>query len=194
MSVAEVLLAIALGVSLAAAVGFRVFVPLLVLSIAAKAGVLELSPALDWVGSPLAIIMLSVAAIAEVAAYYLPGVDNLLDALAMPMALVAGSLVAAAPIWDQPPLLKWTAAVIAGGGAAVLTQGLSSMLRAKSTLVTGGLGNPVIATAELGGSLLVSVLALLLPVVALCTVLISVFVLFRLLRKLVFRTPPRPAS
>ena len=37
------------------------------------------------------------------------------------------------------------------------------MLRAKSTLFTGGLGNLVIATAELGGALLVSLLALAAP-------------------------------
>ena len=92
--------------------------------------------------------------------YYVPGVDNLLDALATPAAFVAGTVVSAAIITDLPPIVKWTAAVIAGGGIAGITQGVTAILRAKSTVLTGGLGNSVIATAELVGSLLVSLLTL----------------------------------
>src|SRR4249919_1481811 len=81
--------------------------------------------------------------------FYIPGVDNILDALATPAAFVAGTVVSAAVMTDVPPMVKWTAAVIAGGGIAGLTQGVTAMLRAKSTVFTGGLGNLVIATAEL---------------------------------------------
>ena len=75
--------------------------------------------------------MLGVAAFVEVLAYYVPGVDNLLDTLATPAALVAGTVVSAAVMTDVPPMVKWTAAVIAGGGVAGLTQGATAMLRAK---------------------------------------------------------------
>jgi hypothetical protein len=54
---------------------------------------------------------------------------------------------------DMPPMVKWTAAVIAGGGIAGVTQGVTATLRANSTVWTGGLGNFMIATAELGGAL-----------------------------------------
>ncbi len=168
----EYLLAAALGVSLAAAAGLRVFLPLLAAAVAARAGLLELSPGLDWVTGWPAIAALGVAAVLEVVAYYLPGVDQALDVLAGPLALVAGALLVVAPLWDLPPLVKWTTAIVAGGGAAALTQSLSSLLRLKSTLTTGGLANPVVATGELGGSLLLSALALLLPLVGLAAVML----------------------
>src|SRR5262249_48953343 len=125
--------------------------------------------------------MLSVAALAEILAYYVPGVDNLLDSLATPAALVAGTVVSAAVMTDLPPMVKWTAAVIAGGGGAGLTQSVTAMLRAKSTILTGGLGNSVIATAELGGALLFSLLTLAAPLAALALVILFLWLAIRLL-------------
>ena len=126
--------------------------------------------------------MLSVAALAEVLAYYALGVDNLLDSLATPAALIAGTVVSAAVMTDLPPMVKWTAAVIAGGGVAGLTQAVTAMLRAKSTVLTGGLGNLVIATAEL--ALLVSLLTLAAPLAALALVILFLWLAIRLLRQL----------
>jgi hypothetical protein len=128
--------------------------------------------------------MLVVAALIEILAYYIPGVDNLLDALATPAAVVAGTLVSAAVITDLPPMLKWTTAIIAGGGVAGLTQGVTALLRAKSTVLTAGVGNPVIATAELGGSFLVSLLALAAPLVALLAVIVFLWLAMRLIRRI----------
>jgi hypothetical protein len=112
-----------------------------------------------------------------------PVVDNLLDTLATPAAFVAGTVVSAAVMIDAPPMVKWTAAVIAGGGIAGLTQGMTGILRAHSTVLTGGLGNPVIATAELGGAVLISFLALAAPVAAIGLVVLFLFVAMHLLRR-----------
>jgi nitrate/nitrite transporter NarK len=84
---------------------------------------------------------------------------------------------------DLPPMAKWMAAVIAGGGTASLTQGVTTILRAKSTVVTGGLGNPVIATGELGGSALLSLLALAAPLTAVAVVILLLWLAFRLIRR-----------
>jgi hypothetical protein len=183
-------LAIALGIGLAAATGFRIFLPMLVMSAAANGGYLPLSDGFAWLATPVALVMLAVAAIAEILAYYIPGVDNLLDALATPAALIAGTVVAAAVMTDLPPIVKWTAAVIAGGGAAGLTQSFTAMVRANSTVLTGGLGNPVIATAELGGALLLSLLALAAPLAALLVVALFAWLALRLIRRLRQRAPP----
>jgi len=185
----DFLVSIALGVGLAAAVGFRVFLPLLITSIATYAGYIPVSQGFEWLGTPAAVIMLSVAALAEVLAYYIPGVDNLLDTIATPAALIAGTLVSAAVMADLPPLIKWTAAIIAGGGAAGITQGVTTMIRANSTLFTGGLGNPVIATAELGGAAIVSLLALAVPFVTLGVVILFCWFAVRTIRRLLRRTP-----
>src|SRR5262245_61110235 len=166
ISMPDFALSIVLGIALAAATGFRVFLPMLIVSVAAYTGHLSLDSSFAWLATPSALTMLSVAALAEILAYYIPIIDNLLDTLATQAALVAGTVVSAAVMTDVPPMVKWTAAVIAGGGIAGLTQGVTAMLRAHSTVLTGGLGNPVIATAELGAALIMSFLALLVPAVA----------------------------
>jgi hypothetical protein len=50
--------------------------------------------------------------------------------------------------------------------------------------LTGGLGNVVIATAELGGALLVSLLALAAPLAAFVVVILFLWLAIRLLRRL----------
>ena len=140
-----------------------------------------------WLGTSAALIMLSVAAVAEILAYYIPVVDNLLDYVATPAAAIAGTVVSAAVMTDVRPMMKWTAAVIAGGGVAGLTQGLTAALRAHSTVLTGGLGNSIIATAELAGALLMSFLAFMVPAAALALVVLFLWLAMRLLRQ-VFRS------
>ena len=183
MEFASYVLPIVLGVSLAAATGFRVFVPLLVMGLAAREGVLPISSSFAWVGTMPALVMLSVAAAVEVAAYYVPGLDNLMDTLATPAAVVAGVLASAAVMADVPPMLKWTLAIIAGGGAAGLTQSTTALLRGHSTVLTAGFGNPIIATGELVSALAVSILSILAPWIALLVVIILAVATWRIARR-----------
>ena len=131
MSNPDLPLSIALGVGLAAATGFRIFLPMLIVSVAANTGHLSLDERFAWLASSSALITLSVAALLEILAYYLPAVDNLLDTLATPASLVAGTIISAAVMTDVPPMVKWTAAVIAGGGVAGITQAGTAMLEGK---------------------------------------------------------------
>jgi hypothetical protein len=193
MSNLDLALSIVLGVGLAAATGFRVFLPMLVVSGAAYTGHLALDDSFAWLGTPTTLTMLGAAALVEVVAYYFPGVDNILDTLATPAAFVAGTILSAAVMTDLPPIVKWTAAIIAGGGVAGVTQGITALLRAQSSAFTGGIGNLIIATAELGGALLVSLLALAAPLAALAVVILFLWLAIRLLRQL-FRRAHRPSS
>lgn len=194
MSELTIGLSIALGIGLAAATGLRVFLPMLIMSAAAYTGHLPLTDGFAWLGTPQALIMLGVAAIIEVVAYYVPGVDNLLDTIATPAALIAGTIVSAAVLTDMPPMLKWTTAIIAGGGIAGITQGATAAVRAKSTVMTAGFGNAALATAELGGSALLSIIALAAPLIALLLVATLLWAVYRLYRKLTAarskQTPP----
>ena len=190
MSDFDLALSIALGIGLAADTGFRMFLPMLVMSAAAYTGHVQLADSFVWLGTPSALTLLGVAALAEILAYYIPGVDNLLDALATPAAFVAGTVVAAAVVTDLPPLVKWSTAIIAGGGVAGLTQSTTALLRAKSTIFTGGLGNPVVATGELGGALILSLLALAAPFATLALVIVLLWLAFRMLRQIARREPP----
>ena len=191
MSGFDLAVSLALGIGLAAATGLRLFLPMLVVSAAAYTGHLPLGDNFAWLATPPALILLSVAALVEILAYYIPGVDNLLDTLATPAAFVAGTVVSAAVITDLPPMVKWAAAIIAGGGIAGLTQTVTTVLRAKSTVMTGTLGNPVIATVELGGSLLVSLLALAAPLLTLLVIVVLLWLAIRWLRNLSGK--PRPS-
>lgn len=179
----DLILSIVLGIVLAASTGFRVFVPALIVSGAAYAGYLPLDENMAWLGTSPALTMLAVAALVEIVAYYVPGLDNLLDALATPAALVAGTVLAAAVMVDLPPIAQWTAAIVLGGGAAGVVHGVTSLLRANSTAFTAGLGNPVVATGELGGAVVVPLLALAAPFVALALVLLLLWAGWRLLRR-----------
>ena len=183
MSAMDTAVSIALGIGLAAAAGFRVFVPLLVAGIAAHTGHLHLGDNFAWLGSITAITMLGVAAVVEVLAYYVPAVDNLLDTITAPLALVAGVVLSAAVIADLPPLIKWSTAVISGGGAAAITQGVTMLVRAKSTAFTAGLGNPVVATAEMIAAAIVALLAVLAPVIAVALVAAFCWLSWWLVRK-----------
>lgn len=184
MSNLDLVSSVMLGIGLAAATGFRVFLPMLVVSVAAYSGHLPLGEGFAWLATPAAMLMLGVAALLEVGAYFVPGVDNLLDVLAAPVAVIAGTIVSAASITELPPMMKWTAAIVAGGGAAGIMHGLTAAVRAKSTVFTGGLGNSVVATAELGGALLVSVLALVAPFAAFVIVILILWQAIRLIRRL----------
>ena len=190
MSEFDLGLSVALGIGLAAATGLRLFLPMLVMSVAAYTGHLPLSENFAWLGTAPALLLLGVAAIAEILAYYIPGVDNLLDTLATPAAFVAGTIVSAAVITDLPPMVKWAAAIIAGGGIAEVTQSVTTLVRAKSTLMTGTLGNPVVATAELGGSLIVSLLALVAPLLTAVGIIVLLWLAIRWIRQLSGKPSP----
>lgn len=163
----QVFLSICLGIGLSAACGFRVFVPLLCLSIAAHTGHLQLNDSFAWVGSSPALIAFTVATVLEIAAYYIPFVDNLLDTIAVPIATLAGIFVAALAMTDVDPFWRWTLAIIAGGGMAASTQLATTKLRAVSSATTAGAGNSALATIELGTASMLSVVSIVWPAVAL---------------------------
>lgn len=180
----ETLLSIGLGIGLSAACGFRVFVPLLVASIAGMAGWLPLtSGSAGWIASWPALITFATASVLETLGYFIPWLDHLLDSIASPAAVIAGILISASTMVDLPPMMRWIVAIIAGGGIAGLVQGATVLARAKSAMFTAGLGNPVVAAGELAGSVMTSLLAILFPVVALILVLLGVIVLYRLRRR-----------
>lgn len=183
----ETLLGIAVGLGLSAACGFRVFVPLLVMNLASLSGHLHLASDFAWIGTSYATVAFAAATIVEVLGYYIPWLDHALDIAATPTAFIAGILATASLVTDMSPFLKWTLALIAGGGIAGLVQGTTVTLRTTSLASTAGLGNPLVSTLELGASIFLSLLAILVPI--LCIALIGFLCVFviRKAGRLVFR-------
>jgi hypothetical protein len=188
------LLAICLGIGLSAACGFRVFVPLLAMSLAARGDtpMIDLASGFEWISSTPALFAFATATALEIGAYYIPWLDNLLDSIASPAAVVAGTISTAALITDMDPLFAWSVAIIAGGGTAAAVQGLTVIARAASTVATGGLGNPLVSSAEAGVSVFVSALVLLIPVMGAIMVLGAAYLV---IKKLISRRKsPAPAT
>lgn len=178
-ALAKTFISICIGLGLSAACGFRVFVPLLFVSIAARSGHITLGTGWDWVASVPAIVALSTATALEIGAYYVPWLDNFLDSIATPAAVLAGTVITAAAVGDMTPLLKWSLAIIGGGGSAAVVQVSTTIVRGASSLATGGIGNPAVSTAEAGGSVGLSFLALFVPFAAAAVVLLMVVLLLR---------------
>ena len=97
------LLGVSVGLALSAAVGLRIFVPLLITSAAAQLGCITLAAGMTWIGSNTALVAFATATVIEVVAYYVPVLDNLLDTIATPVATTAGVITMAAVTPDLPP-------------------------------------------------------------------------------------------
>ncbi len=181
---------VALGIALSASCGFRIFIPLLVASAAAYFGYLPMSSGFEWMAGLPAVICFSVAAMLEVAAYYVPVIDNLLDTITTPMAIVAGTVVSAAAFVDMDPMWKWILAIVAGGGTAGVIQAGTGILRLGSTKLTAGFGNPVVATAEIVLSAIGSLMSLILPLLtALMFILLVIWIFYYSIKKLARKSP-----
>jgi len=172
-----------IGIGLSAACGFRILIPFLGLSIAAMGGYIRPAPEFSWIGTQTALLAFATAAILEIAAYSIPWMDNLLDAAATPLAAVAGIIATAAVMTDVPPFLKWTIALIAGGGAAGTISAGTALLRGVSTASTGGAANLILAAAEFAGSVLTTLLALLMPLVGLIVAVLAAVAVMMSLRR-----------
>ncbi|MGV3560177.1 DUF4126 domain-containing protein [Larkinella arboricola] len=175
------IISLCLGVALSACCGFRIFVPMLVASLAVKLGWISVTPGFEWMGTWTALLVLASATTLEIGAYYIPWLDNALDTVAMPIAFAAGTILTTSFVEVDLPILKWGLGIIAGGGTAGLIQTGTSLLRVGSTATTGGLGNPVVASAENIASFGFSFLAVLLPLLAAFLVLMIAVFLVRLI-------------
>ncbi len=180
----EFLLSLSIGIGLSAACGFRVFIPLLIMGISAKTGHLTLYSNFAWIGSNIAILTLSVATVVEVIGYFIPWVDNLLDTIASPAAVIAGTIATASCISEVSPYLRWMLAIIAGGGISAIIQTSTVALRGTSSVTTAGTGNSVIAIGEGIGAVIISILAVVLPIVTIVFIILIVVLLIYFIKKI----------
>ncbi len=176
-----ILLGAITGVALSASVGFRIFVPFLVTGIAVKLGALQVAPDFAWLASWPALAVFVVASLTEVLAYYIPVVDHALDVVGSPAAVIAGTVLTASMVVGIDEWLRWSLAIIAGGGIAGSLHVGKSLVRGVSTATTAGLGNPIMATGEIFGSVTTAILALIVPVAIAAIAVVSLIVVLWLL-------------
>jgi len=175
----ETISAVALGIGLSASTGFRVFIPLLVAGIASHFGLLPLGESFEWMGSAPALISFGVAAVAEVLAYYIPFVDNLLDHIATPLSIGAGTLLMTSVFPADNEWIKWIMGFVVGGGAAATIQSGSAVTRLLSTSFTAGTGNSVVSTGEGVAATGFSVMSLFTPILVAVLLMIVMIIMLR---------------
>ncbi len=193
----KILISLLMGLGLSASSGFRVFVPLLVASIATKMGILQLGDGFQWMGSTPAIIAFAAATLFEIGGYYIPFVDNVLDTITTPASVIAGTLLTASAILpDIDPMLKWGLGIVVGGGSAGVIQAGTALTRATSTATTAGTANPIVATVEHIFSIVGSILSLVIPFIIagiVCVVmLVFLFFVIRYFKKRIPQTETVP--
>jgi hypothetical protein len=180
-------LAIALGICLAASCGFRIFAPLLVTSVAASAGYVNVSESFNWLGSWPALIAFAVATVIEIGAFYIPWLDHVLDVIASPIAMIAGAILFAAVAFELDPFVKWALAIVAGGGSAAVVQGGTMVARGGSTVTTGGLANFIVSTFENIAAIVFPTLSLILPLLTFAALVVLILAMYLAGRRLLQR-------
>ena len=160
----ELIISLLIGIGLSATSGFRLFLPFLAISAASLSGYLELSPAFQWVGTYPALTVFAVAALVEILSYFFPYIDNLLSTISIPFAVIAGTVITASVLVDMGPLLTWSLAIIAGGGASLTTKTTSTLLHTGTTAVSGGTANPAVSAAETVYSIIMAIVSIVAPV------------------------------
>jgi hypothetical protein len=186
----EIITAVAIGIGLSASCGFRVFVPMLVASIAAKAGIFPVNEGFQWLAGWPAIISFGTATVAEILAYYIPFIDNLLDTITTPMAVGGGTLLLTSVLPIDNEFLKWATGFLFGGGAAATVQGGTVLSRLASTKLTAGAGNAVVSTGENAAAVGSSVLSLLVPLVVVALIILLITFIFLKYGNRLFKRKP----
>lgn len=187
METTSVVLAALLGLGLSASTGLNTFLPLLLLSAAARfnLGGIELGSRFEWLSSDTAIVVLIIASIAEIIADKVPAVDHFLDSIGTFVRPAAATLGTASVLTgvDVDPTIAAVAALIIGTPVSLGFHTLKAGTRVASSAATFGCANPLLSIVEdvfSFGLTLVSIFApLLVPVV----LLIVGLVLWRLFRR-----------
>ncbi|MFI2742892.1 DUF4126 domain-containing protein [Zhouia sp. PK063] len=177
------ILSVFLGMGLATATGFRVFLPLFVMSLGAYLGVISLNEQWIWLATFPALITFSTAMIIEVLAYYIPIVDNFLDSISLPLTVVVGTLVTVATFHGMNPVFIYAFGIIGGGGMAAAVKGTSAITRLVTTATTGGLANSLVSTLETLVSAVLAFVAIYIPLIAAFLVILVLFMVFLFYRK-----------
>jgi len=173
-----------IGIGLAAATGFRVFLPVFIVSLATYMGWIPVNEHFAWLSGLPTLIITGVATVVEILAYYIPFVDHLLDTISIPLATIAGSILFASQFADLGSFPQWAMAIIAGGGTAAAVSSAFAGTRAASTATTGGIGNHLVSTTENAGAVVMTGVALIIPIIAFILVILLLFFVFKFGRKI----------
>lgn len=178
----EGIIALATGLGLATASGLNAYLPLLTIGIFARMGWIELAEPFGVLTNVFVLLIIAALAALDFVGDKVPAVDSGLHAVGLVISPLAGAILALASQGDiatVSPVLVGLAGVVAAGG----THAARAAARPVITAATAGTGNSVVSAVEDGASLGLSVLAIVLPVVALIVALVGGLFVFRAFRR-----------
>jgi hypothetical protein len=191
-ALAEFLPALALAIALAAAAGLRAWLPLFAAGGLARLGVFDLGSSFQFLSSDKALVLFGVATAIEVIGDKIPAVDHALDVIGTPLRPLAGAVLAASILGTvTDPLTAAVLGIAVGAPTALVPHVAKSALRAASSVATGGLANPALSFVEDAVSVVMLILAVLVPLVVVALVVATVLLAARFLRR---RRPLVPAA
>ena len=196
MSGTNIFLGILLGLGLSASTGLNTFLPLLLLSAAARfhiAGV-ALGTKFEWLTSDAAMITLIIACVIELVADKIPAVDHFLDTAGTVIRPLAGALASASVLTGVDPMVAAIVGIIVGAPTSLGLHTLKAGTRVASTATTFGCANPIISVIEDVISFCLSVTAIFLPIVVPLFLALLVYALYRLMKRIRRTPPPSPTT
>jgi uncharacterized membrane protein len=185
MSAMNLAMALLLGLGLSASTGLNTFLPLLLLSAAARfhiAGI-TLGAKFDWLTSDAAMIALIIACVLELVADKIPAVDHFLDTAGTFVRPVAGALASASVLTGIDPMVAAIVGIIIGAPTSLGMHTLKAGTRVASSATTFGCANPVISIIEDVISFALSVLAIFIPFLVPFALAALVWLLWRAMQR-----------
>jgi hypothetical protein len=170
---------------LSASAGLNAYIPLLLVGLLAKyTDLIQLSQPWDTLASPWIILLLCVLVIIEMLADKIPAVNHINDLIQTLIRPAAGAIAFAASanvVTDISPVLALAAGLLVAGTVHVAKAGA---VRPVVTATTGGAGNIPVSIAEDVVSTVLSIVAIVLPVlVGTLLVVLAAFLIYWLYRR-----------
>lgn len=183
MDLASGIASVFAAVGLSGAAGLNAYLPLLLSAVLERLDVVELGEPFGALSGNAGIAILSALLVADLVGDKIPGVDHVLHIAGTVVHPVAGALLFVGQTGIDTGMPAAVAAVL-GAATAETLHGGRAALRPASTATTAGIGNPLLSLGEDIASLLLTILAFALPVVALLLVLLLVVAVVSAWRRL----------
>jgi hypothetical protein len=167
------LLGTATAFGLAASAGLNTTLPLLLVGLLARFGLLTLAPPFDALSGDVALAGLLLFATLEFVADKVPGADTVVHTLQWPLAAAAGAILFA----SQTSVIQSVSpqvAILVGLFTAGAMHGARATFRPAVTATTGGVLNPLVSLGEDVGAAILVGASLLSPLAALALLLVLV--------------------
>lgn len=186
MNATNIVLGLLLGLGLSASTGLNTFLPLLLLSAAARFHVagIELGGKFDWLTSDAAMITLVIACVIELIADKIPAVDHFLDGAGTFIRPIAGAVASASVLTGLDPMVAAILGIIVGAPTSLGMHTLKAGTRVASSAATFGCANPVLSIIEDVLSFSLSVISIFLPFVVPFALALLVFGLWQIVKRI----------